>query len=147
MTFDNNGIIPGQVTVDTTNVPLYLTNCGQHHSIALSHSNVAAGSGALTAASGTMNVLRQGKTISVNVDFTITTNGTGATDLRFALPHGTPFMDSFGIGEEHGVSNTSVFVRAVNASPMLQLRKMDAGFTYPGGDGRAFTFSINYAIA
>lgn len=106
---------------------------------------VAAVSGSLTAASATGRYQMHGKTVFVEVDATITTNGTGATGINVSLPFAVAAKTVIG-GKEVALVGFSV-TGSVNSpgSTTCDIRKTDG--TYPGGDGHELVLSGVYERA
>lgn len=83
--------------------------------------------------------------VTVNAQFTITTNGTGATLLQVGgLPFVGSVLPSFiaGSGINHS-AGTSLAVEYVRGSSNIALYKYDG--TYPGVTGQSYSLSVTYS--
>lgn len=93
---------------------------------------VTAGSGALTTASATGRYTQISTTIIFQTEITITTNGSGATDVRSTLPVECA-ANAIGTGLET-VSAGVLVVSIDTATPLVAVTTFTDG-TYPGADG------------
>jgi hypothetical protein len=143
--FEGNIIVSGSMTINITNQPLVLTDCGQYQETSLP--TIASGSGTITAATGNMRSIRNGNLISVSADCAITDNGSGATDIRFPIPYGVPQGATFGHGGELSLANQMVLVTVNSGSSVASVRFAASGFPYPGGTGAGIHCSFSYSIA
>jgi hypothetical protein len=112
---------------------------------------VASGTGALTTASATGRYKTLGKTVLVEINVTITTNGTGGGWIEASLPGGlTPAVDaSYTMaGSTLQPRLCGVFLRTINGNvggPHMRFFQYDG--TYPGADGRQMIASGVYESA
>lgn len=86
---------------------------------------------------------RRGRLVDVAFDITITTNGTGAGDVRFTLPFAAAGFSN-GAGREVALTGTALSVQTTNASSNCQIIKFDN--TYPAANGSRLVGSISYRI-
>lgn len=104
---------------------------------------VTAGSGALTTASSILRVLTNGKTVFFNLQVTITTNGTGATNLQVTFPN-VAKTDSAFFGKRTDAAGIMVVGKMAAASGVMIFTNADATNTYPGANGTVFVFNGTY---
>jgi hypothetical protein len=93
---------------------------------------ISAGSGTITTSSVSAAYKQIGKTILVRFDITITTNGTGATNLQFTSPAAMTFGGAAGINITDRTAFTGYAISATN----IALSKYDGN--YPAVDGSRF---------
>lgn len=101
---------------------------------------VTSGSGTLTTASSTVNITKVGDRRLCNGVVTITTNGTGATDIRLSLPESAADVVAPGCGVDSSSAGLAVFVTG------SQLRIRTSAGAYPGGSGVTLYFSVTYRV-
>ena len=94
-------------------------------------STVTSGTGTLTTASGSLDYTKVGRKVTFVAALTITTNGTGATDIRFTLPFTAADIAGFA-GFVTGIAGYGI-VGYVNGSSGFCYRADTSG--YPGADG------------
>lgn len=92
---------------------------------------VACVSGTLTTGSATGRYQQFGKTVVVQMDISITTNGTCATGVTATLPFAANVRSSI-VGKEVATTGFMVIASALPAGTTVDIRKYDA--TYPGGN-------------
>lgn len=97
---------------------------------------ISATSGTITTASGTGAYRRRGKFVEMDIQVTITTNGTGAGAVVASTPL-TTFVNGTLNGRENAVSGHQL--NAIGATTNLQIRKYDN--SYPGADGAIMQLS------
>lgn len=103
---------------------------------------ITAGSGTLTAVTvNTCRYWQHGKTVTFYLDVSITTNGTGATDIRSTVPVAA-LHTFYGAGRE--TASTGALL-SVEVSTNLIIRRYDNG--YPGGSGTRIIGSVTYETA
>lgn len=97
---------------------------------------ITSGTGTLTTVSvGASEAVRFSKWLFFYLDLTITTNGTGATDIRATMP----LTCQFGLGSGRIVT-TGVMIQAyINATTLLKIVKFDN--SYPGAS--AYNLIVN----
>jgi hypothetical protein len=108
----------------------------------------------ITAATGTITsttitrakYAKLGKIVHLNIDFTITNNGTGAGSVFITLPSGVNAAAAFyhGVGRENNVSGGICNFFTLNTT---QIRMTLGAGGYPGGTGYNLTGSITYETA
>jgi len=106
---------------------------------------ITSGTGTLTTVTlSTANYQTCGKTVNFQLLFTITTNGTGATDIRVTLP-----LAVFSSGVACGRSSLtgSMLQGQIIASGLNQVRLFNYNNTYPGADGAQLIVSGTYQSA
>lgn len=86
---------------------------------------------------------RRGRLVDVVFDITITTNGTGAGDVRFTLPFAATGFSN-GAGREVALTGNALSVQATSASINCQIIKYDN--TYPASSGSRLVGSISYRV-
>lgn len=90
---------------------------------------VTSGTGTLTTVSGTIDYTKIGREVKWKASITITTNGTGATDIRFTFPFTVQGIQPFsGFDTARGVG----LIGYINGTTALFY---DFDTTYPGVDG------------
>lgn len=104
---------------------------------------VTAGSGSLTSASAILRVLSNGKTVFFNLQVTITTNGTGATNLQVPFPSAAK-TDSAFFGKRTDAAGVMVVGKMAAAASTMIFTNADATNTYPGANGTVFVFNGTY---
>lgn len=107
---------------------------------------ITTGAGTITTLGTVTGRYRQdGKTLFLEAVVPITTNGTGATDLRITIPSGmTAAADATLPGTE---TNTGTMVHGYIASGASLLVTRTYGATYPGGSGNRIVVSGILEIA
>jgi hypothetical protein len=103
---------------------------------------VSSSTGTITTASATGKWKRAGKLIAVQQTITITTNGTGAGNLRATLPFDAESTDFVGAGRETAVTGSML---QIQTSGNLVIYRTTAN-AYPGGDGRTIIGTIVYEV-
>jgi hypothetical protein len=106
---------------------------------------VTAGSGTFTTVLATGRFLRIGKIVLVEVDITITTNGTAATSVVFTLPDSTTTAARTVLHGKEFTAGKSVVASAVSGSGTLAITNYDA--TYPGASGNQIAVAGLYEAA
>lgn len=101
---------------------------------------VTSGSGTLTTASSAVVGQSVGNRFDFTATVTITTNGTGATDIRLTLPFNAAETTSIA-----GWKLSASLAAAVNTSGVLIITNYDG--TYPGADGAVLRISGSYRKA
>ena len=104
-------------------------------------------SGTLT--STTINNARYvqlGKIVSIQLDFTITNNGTAAGSIFFSLPAGRTARNSNQCGAGREVANTGNMLQ-VAIDGTANGRILTFNNSYPGGTGNRLVQSITYEMA
>lgn len=86
---------------------------------------------------------RRGSLVDVMVDISITTNGSGAGDVRFVLPVTSASINS-GTGREVAATGNGLTLTSQAASTVCTIQKYDN--TYPGGNGYRIVGSISYRV-
>lgn len=86
---------------------------------------------------------RKGWLVDVVFDISITTNGTGAGDVRFTLPFAAAGFSN-GAGREVALTGNALSVQTTNSSSSCQIIKFDN--TYPATNGSRLAGSISYRI-
>jgi parallel beta-helix repeat protein len=99
-------------------------------------STVSSGTGTLTTASGTVKYVRRGNYLKTSAALTVTTNGTGATSLRFTLPFNASGTIS---GRENSVTGKTVMGNIPTGGSTVSLWNYDN--TYPAADGTTFVLT------
>ena len=97
---------------------------------------ISAASGTITTASGTGRWLQQGKVVHLSVTVTITTNGTGASAVRFSLP--VNLINSSTVYFFAGRSDVSGVIHYARLKGDFNLTNgyiYDSSGLYPGGNG------------
>lgn len=109
--------------------------------------SVASSSGTITTISASTGYYtKTGNLVTLNGQFTVTNNGTGAGLL---VVTGLPFVGSTlptyiaGSGLDH-TNGISLAVEYVRGSSLINLYKYDG--TYPGVTGRSYSFSVTYSV-
>jgi len=98
---------------------------------------IGAGTGTITTASGTAKYRRQGRSVSIIANITITTNGTGSNFVSISTPF-TTINSGILSGRANSVSGK--MLQAANAgSGNLAIRNYDG--TYPASNGENFLMS------
>lgn len=105
----------------------------------------------VTPASGSITTLgtvlcrykRRGSMVDVEIDITITTNGTGAGSVRFTLPF-NPAGFSVGAGREANTTGAALTLQASTGSSQCTIQKVDN--TYPGANGYRLTGFLSYRV-
>jgi hypothetical protein len=110
---------------------------------------ITSGTGTLTTITGASGsyLLNDGGFINFAISFTLTTNGTGATQLRATLPfaaHAAALARSMSGAELSGTGKTLTCTIAPSGT-YVAMTFYDG--TYPGADGRIFTVSGTYRSA
>lgn len=103
---------------------------------------VTSGTGTLTSVSGAGRYMQVGKTVFIYARVDVTTNGTGATDIRFTPPVTAVGLYYMLAGRDH--SNGLMQQVRIN-NTFVQINNYDG--TYPGHDGAILTFSGVYEAA
>jgi hypothetical protein len=108
----------------------------------------------ITAATGTITsttitrakYAKLGKIVHLNIDFTITNNGTGAGSVYITLPSGVNASAAFyhGVGRENTASGAICNFFTLNTT---QIRMNLGSGGYPGGTGYNLSGSITYETA
>lgn len=93
--------------------------------------NVTAGSGAFTSVSATCRYKTLGKTVFLQIEVNIATNGTAGSFIQVSLPTGTQTGIIYPMAGRYS-GGTSVTAALLNGNAVLT--KYDA--TYPGADNR-----------
>jgi hypothetical protein len=107
--------------------------------------SITSGTGALTTVSSvTGRFLELGKLVFVNVSFTITTNGTGATSLVVGLPPVANVAQQSALSGIVRTNGWSMFVQATAGTQSATCKLYDS--TYPGADGRSFAITGMYEV-
>lgn len=96
----------------------------------------------LGAVSGLYKVV--GDTVHVKASIAITTNGTGAGDVRFNLPFGASVEQVVGSGREIGIAGASLQVMTNFAATHAIIYNYNN--TYPGSDGYVLVVDFQYRI-
>jgi hypothetical protein len=106
---------------------------------------IASGSGTLTSASAVGCYTILGKMVHVWIQGTITTNGSGATDVQMSLPFTarSTFNQNL-VGHEGGVTGKLLRAAITAGSGTVQVRFQD--LSYPGADGHVLSLNGEYAI-
>lgn len=103
---------------------------------------VSSGAGTITTASAVTKFKQQGKTVHVSGTITVTTNGTGSSNLRVTLPT-TANTGAAGAGQN--TSNGKYVIGTVNAASNVLIMGNTDGTGYPiSGDGQTVNYSITY---
>src|SRR6185437_7718944 len=102
---------------------------------------VTSGSGTITTASATGTYTKQDKLVSWSITITITTNGTGATDIQFNLPSASSAL-AVGIGKETTIGGWLCIGFQYATGLAMHVTKGDG--TYPGGNGAVIILSGQY---
>lgn len=106
---------------------------------------ITSGSGTITTASATLSYTRIKDRCIFNVAITITTNGTGATDVQFTLPLAPLVTGGYSfVGRETAVTGNQLFGYIASATGVLV--NISTG-TYPAADGYILRASGVYQIA
>jgi hypothetical protein len=108
---------------------------------------ITAQSGTITTSSATGRYRQDGKKVYIQIAVTITTNGTGAGDIRATLPSGPGNVtgdDYFGIGRDTILGGVLVGQFGVG-SQVCFIKKYDD--TYPGADTAVLELSGFYEVA
>lgn len=99
---------------------------------------ITSGSGTLTSVSATGSYKLLGKIFMFHVAIVLTTNGTGATDLRFTLPASlVSAADQPMFGREYSATGKMIQAIITSATSVVLMRNYDN--TYPGADGAKIT--------
>lgn len=98
------------------------------------------GSGTLTTAAATVRWQKDGDWVSFSCTVVITTNGTGATDLRATMPYTAAETTPC-----HGTDNGVTFALTGHVTGATLLFKKYDG-TYPGGDGVTLRMSGRFRV-
>jgi hypothetical protein len=85
-----------------------------------------------------------GSTVYVTLDITITTNGTGAGDLRVTLPYGTPATHSTGSGKETVTGGKGLMAWIQAGASYVLITNYDN--TYPVTDTSRVIVTFEYLI-
>jgi hypothetical protein len=106
---------------------------------------VTAAAGAITTVSASGNYTKIGRQVTVNMNISITDNGTGAAAL---LIGGVPFNAATtrfdaGVGREYSVLGLTV---AMNFSATNTIQMLTYNNLYPGGTGYKIAASITYNV-
>jgi|SRR5581483_1407597 len=104
---------------------------------------LTAGTGSFTSASAAGKYIQVGKTVSIRIVVTITTNGTAASSVNVTLPIAPNGWAVF-TGKE-GLVNGKAFGGSTNGSASLQLTNYDN--TYPGASGAALVLEGVYEVS
>lgn len=107
----------------------------------------------VTSAAGTLTTLgtvsarylRMGKTVFLEYDISITTNGTGSGSISVTLPINAAAFAHCGAGRENSVSGKMLQGTIAVSGTIMTLRFYDN--TYPGANGCRFFGSMFYEIA
>lgn len=103
-------------------------------------STITSGTGSLTTVDGSASYYYIiGSFCYLMVNILITTNGTGATDIRATFPVATTDMTQGGYGSSPSLIPLMV---TFNTTTQLNIRKYDG--TYPGADGRYLGATVIY---
>ncbi len=100
-------------------------------------------SGTITSASATGRYRRLGRKVEVSVVVTITTNGTGGTELTATLPITAGANNIAGYAGRENLL-TGMFVSGYTGNGGTTIRMRQADGTYPGADGYVITMSGSY---
>ncbi len=107
-------------------------------------STISTGTGTLTTASVTMaRYRRRGSMVDINMEGTITTNGTGATSVIMSLPF-TSTRESFVVGRERNATGVCVVGAIANGGTSVVVRRFDSA--YPGGSGTIINVTGSYEV-
>ncbi len=102
---------------------------------------ISAGSGTLTTVSATGRWQQTGKRIDYAINISITTNGTGAQDVRATLP--VPALAGVTqVGFGRNIATGPMLQAAVFGGSTLIINRYDN--TYPGADGAVLIVSGSY---
>jgi hypothetical protein len=122
-------------------------NLGYDHPFSTYTPTVTTGTGTITtlgAVSGRFQ--KRGKVYIIQVSIAITTNGTGATDVRFTLPNSTSGAAVYILGgEETAVLGKTLKARIITVSNIALISNYDN--TYPGANGVVLVVSGIYEAA
>lgn len=108
---------------------------------------VSASSGTITSSTATGRWKKSGKMVTVVVNLTIATNGTGAGTINITLPFSAKTGSSVpftGYGRENGL--TGKMVQGYVGGGFSTATLVDYNNTYPGGTGAVIWFQIEYEI-
>lgn len=110
---------------------------------------VSAGSGTITSVSGSIRYIKLGKLVIYSAVIAITTNGTGATDLRFVLPHNgvAGATQSAGSGRETAINSKGVIGTIFASFENLVIISNAGDGTYPGVNGANIIVGGTYQAA
>lgn len=103
---------------------------------------VTSGTGALTTVSATGRYKTIGKTVFIAVTVTITTNGTGATNIRATLPNTAASGTYVLSGRENAISGKMLQGLILPSVTVITLFNYDN--TYPGANGASIVLSGVY---
>lgn len=105
---------------------------------------VTSGTGTLTTVSASGYYCQIGKIVHLRARITLTTNGTGATDLRMTMPVAARNVDvrPIGSGRESAITGKQLMVWALQNGSTAYIVFYDN--TYPGGDNRSYDLSMTY---
>lgn len=106
---------------------------------------VSAGSGSITTSSATGRYMKIGKIVNIEIQVTITTNGTGATSIIVGLPFTSASFPYILAGRETGVSGKMLQGRITSATSIVDIFNYDN--TYPAVDGSIIIISGVYESA
>src|SRR3990167_6259465 len=109
---------------------------------------ISSASGTITTASGTGRWLQQGKVVHLSVTVTMTTNGTGASAVRFSL-HVNLINSStvYFFAGRSDVSGVIHYARLKGAFNLTNGYIYDSSGLYPGGNGAIMEVSGSYEVA
>lgn len=108
---------------------------------------ISASSGTITTSSATGTYLKRGRIVHVRVQITVTTNGTGAGQLRFTLPSNTNgAIGAIFTGRERAVTAKQVN-GWVDGGTLNTVGVMFYDGTYPAGNGYVLTITGWYEEA
>jgi hypothetical protein len=103
------------------------------------------GSGSFTSATATAYYTRVGRSVTVQLTISITTNGTAATDTRFTLPlTASASIGATGICREIAVAGTCGYVTIPAGSSIGYIGTFAGG--YLGGNGYLILATITYQV-
>ena len=104
---------------------------------------VASTGGAITTSSATMRYKQIGKTMLVNFNISITTNGTGSGSITLTVPSNAVAY-AVGAARDYSVGGKTISVTLPTASSTMTLVNYDN--TYPGANGSTISGNITYEI-
>ncbi len=104
---------------------------------------VTSGTGTITTVgTHTGRTLKVGRVVFYRVAAAITTNGTGATSIRFTLPYTAAAFNYYGGGSETALTGQQLQGIVTASGALLSVYKPD--FSYPGADGATIEASGVY---
>ena len=108
-------------------------------------STITSGSGTITTASGAGRWKQYGKMVSFEVTITITTNGTGAGDLRATLPTNAKGTHSVALSGYYLTANKALATYINSALPSVAIVRLYEG-SYVFTDGDALLIAGTYEV-